>query len=327
GKLENLTMLSLRENRLAELPLEIGNLSSLHVMDVSGNCLKNLPISLASLRLKALWLAENQSQPLLKFQQDIDDVTGEKVSSNKIQLDVARVLTCFLLPQLDYNADEASSEPSVITNNNLKSPSDERQRESQVKFFDPNQDPTAKTTQFVRHDTPHPKELRARHQKYISRVREGNAASLESNEDDDTVTTPGGGGHIVGHNKTGGYNATENNSDNESFKDAQSTFEQRHEREESSNESDDDRPQERHVGFTGDVESSPERPKDREDTEEEGGASKLHRRDTPHHLKNKRITQQHSAKGGSAKEADLKDKVRLTRGGDTGRTMPAFEGT
>lgn len=39
GKLENLTMLSLRENRLAELPLEIGNLSSLHVMDVSGRWL------------------------------------------------------------------------------------------------------------------------------------------------------------------------------------------------------------------------------------------------------------------------------------------------
>lgn len=54
------------------------------------------------------------------------------------------MLTCFLLPQQDYSADEASSEPSVITNNNLKSPSDERQRESQVKFFDPNQDPAAK---------------------------------------------------------------------------------------------------------------------------------------------------------------------------------------
>ncbi|XP_022643701.1 protein lap4-like isoform X4 [Varroa destructor] len=292
GKLENLTMLSLRENRLAELPLEIGNLSSLHVMDVSGNRLKNLPISLASLRLKALWLAENQSQPLLKFQQDVDDVTGEKV------------LTCFLLPQQDYSADEASSEPSVITNNNLKSPSDERQRESQVKFFDPNQDPAAKTTQFVRHDTPHPRELRARHQKYISRVREGNTMSLESNEDDDAVTTPGGG-HNAGNNK--GY--AENNSDNESFKDAQSTFEQRQEREESSNDSDDDRPQERHVGFTGDIDSSPERPRDKPEKEEEGCALKLHRRDTPHHLKNKRITHQQGAKGAAVKEADLIDKV------------------
>ena len=36
GKLEKLTMLSLRENRISELPLEIGNLSSLHVMDISG---------------------------------------------------------------------------------------------------------------------------------------------------------------------------------------------------------------------------------------------------------------------------------------------------
>lgn len=44
-------------------------------------------MSLTTLRLKALWLSENQSQPLLTFQTDEDPDSGEKV------------LTCVLLPQ------------------------------------------------------------------------------------------------------------------------------------------------------------------------------------------------------------------------------------
>lgn len=46
-----------------------------------------LPLTLTTLRLKALWLSENQSQPLLTFQTDMDPESGEKV------------LTCVLLPQ------------------------------------------------------------------------------------------------------------------------------------------------------------------------------------------------------------------------------------
>lgn len=49
--------------------------------------LQNLPFALTNLNLKALWLAENQSQPMLKFQTEDDEKTGEKV------------LTCYLLPQ------------------------------------------------------------------------------------------------------------------------------------------------------------------------------------------------------------------------------------
>lgn len=49
--------------------------------------LQNLPFSLTNLNLKAMWLAENQSQPMLKFQTEDDERTGEKV------------LTCYLLPQ------------------------------------------------------------------------------------------------------------------------------------------------------------------------------------------------------------------------------------
>ena len=54
--------------------------------------LRNLPLTLGSCPLKAIWLSENQATPLLKFQRD-DDENGEKV------------LTCFLLPQQRCSAD------------------------------------------------------------------------------------------------------------------------------------------------------------------------------------------------------------------------------
>lgn len=52
--------------------------------------LQYLPYTLVNLELKAVWLSENQAQPLLTFQTDRDEKTGENV------------LTCFLLPQLSY---------------------------------------------------------------------------------------------------------------------------------------------------------------------------------------------------------------------------------
>lgn len=90
GLCTSLGVLSLRDNKLRKLPAELGNCSALHVLDVSGNQLHNLPYSLVNLQLKAVWLSENQAQPLLTFQPDTDDRTGEQV------------LTCFLLPQLEY---------------------------------------------------------------------------------------------------------------------------------------------------------------------------------------------------------------------------------
>lgn len=55
--------------------------------------LQYLPFSLASLNLKAVWLSKNQAQPMLNFQTDEDEKTGEQV------------LTCFLLPQLEIRGD------------------------------------------------------------------------------------------------------------------------------------------------------------------------------------------------------------------------------
>lgn len=85
-------MLSLRDNRLSQIPAELSKLKQLHVLDLSGNRLLNLPCTLLECDLKAIWLAENQAQPMLKFATDLDAMTGEKV------------LTCYLLPQQQYSA-------------------------------------------------------------------------------------------------------------------------------------------------------------------------------------------------------------------------------
>ena len=74
-------VLSLRENQLTWLPREIGTCSELHVLDVSGNRLQHLPFTLTNLNLKALWLAENQAKPMLNFQTDYDEQTGEQVNN------------------------------------------------------------------------------------------------------------------------------------------------------------------------------------------------------------------------------------------------------
>ena len=63
--------------------------------------LQNLPISLGCCSLTAVWLSDNQVQPLLKFQQDVDDVSGDKV------------LTCFLLPQQPYNIEGTTGEGNL----------------------------------------------------------------------------------------------------------------------------------------------------------------------------------------------------------------------
>lgn len=80
GNCVELGVLSLRDNKLKRLPSELGNCTKLHVLDVSGNQLQYLPYTLVNLQLKAVWLSENQAQPLLTFQTDTDEQTGEQVS-------------------------------------------------------------------------------------------------------------------------------------------------------------------------------------------------------------------------------------------------------
>lgn len=61
--------------------------AALFIFLVGSVRLRNLPVTLSSCSLKAIWLSENQVQPSIKFQQEFDDVTGQMA------------LTCFLLPQ------------------------------------------------------------------------------------------------------------------------------------------------------------------------------------------------------------------------------------
>uniref|UniRef100_A0A803WCN8 Scribble planar cell polarity protein n=1 Tax=Ficedula albicollis TaxID=59894 RepID=A0A803WCN8_FICAL len=170
GGCASLSVLSLRDNRLALLPPELANTSELHVLDVAGNRLQNLPFALTNLNLKALWLAENQSQPMLKFQTEDDEKTGEKV------------LTCYLLPQ----------QPSPSLENLLQNSVDESwtdtnlNRVSVIQFLDEpkgddDEESGAERRGLQRRATPHPSELKVMKKVIEVRRNEVNAARADGN--------------------------------------------------------------------------------------------------------------------------------------------------
>ncbi|NWT75393.1 SCRIB protein, partial [Prunella himalayana] len=179
GGCANLNVLSLRDNRLALLPPELANTTELHVLDVAGNRLQNLPFALTNLNLKALWLAENQSQPMLKFQTEDDEKTGEKV------------LTCYLLPQQP----SPSLAPTVFSSspeNLLQNSVDESwtdtnlNRVSVIQFLDEpkgdeDEESGAERRGLQRRATPHPSELKVMKKVIEVRRSEVNAAKADAN--------------------------------------------------------------------------------------------------------------------------------------------------
>ncbi|KAG8515379.1 Protein scribble, partial [Galemys pyrenaicus] len=151
GGCVSLSVLSLRDNRLALLPPELARTAELHVLDVAGNRLQSLPLALTHLNLKALWLAENQAQPMLRFQTEDDAQTGQ------------RVLTCYLLPQ--------QPPPSLDEPGPQRSPSGSwsdapLSRVSVIQFLEAppgDEDPeevAAEKRGLQRRATPHPSELK-----------------------------------------------------------------------------------------------------------------------------------------------------------------------
>ncbi|XP_044012679.1 protein scribble homolog isoform X14 [Aphidius gifuensis] len=188
GNLNNLGVLSLRDNKLQYLPQEVGQCSALHVLDVSGNRLQYLPYTLINLNLKAVWLSENQAQPMLTFQTDLDEDSGQEV------------LTCFLLPQLEYHATgpHESGKVGVAVggrsngqNNEMReigSSDDENWQEKEasrthsVKFSDDGPD-ADKETQFVRQNTPHPKELKAKAHKLFGKGKNDSRSGSTDEQD------------------------------------------------------------------------------------------------------------------------------------------------
>ncbi|KAJ3641605.1 hypothetical protein Zmor_028105 [Zophobas morio] len=261
GNLHELGVLSLRDNRLTSIPDSLGSCKRLHVLDVSGNRLPHLPYSLLQLDLKAVWLSENQAQPLLTFQTDTDDA-GKMV------------LTCFLLPQQEY-------QPTITATDDAASDEDWEEKEASrthsVKFSDP-QDQDNKETPFVRQNTPHPKELKAKAHKLFSKGQNSlEDSDLQSESLVEAVNPviqrpqtepppppipvqviPEVAEEVMG-------NGAEENS------------------EPSAEDETIDELVPKRVGFTGSIPAA-------EDVDPVARPSRLHRRDTPHHLKNKRIT-------------------------------------
>ncbi|XP_070709535.1 protein scribble homolog isoform X2 [Pempheris klunzingeri] len=179
GGCASLNVLSLRDNRLGKLPAELADATELHVLDVAGNRLQNLPFALTNLNLKAMWLAENQSQPMLKFQTEDDERTGEKV------------LTCYLLPQQPSPSLENLLQNSVDdswTDSNLNRVS-VIQFQEETKAEEEDDEAAAERRGLQRRATPHPSELKVmkkvieerRNEAYTSRP-DGEEDSLDPQE-------------------------------------------------------------------------------------------------------------------------------------------------
>uniref|UniRef100_A0A8C7AS45 Protein scribble homolog n=1 Tax=Neovison vison TaxID=452646 RepID=A0A8C7AS45_NEOVI len=183
-----LSVLSLRDNRLAALPPELAHTAELHVLDVAGNRLRSLPFALTHLNLKALWLAENQAQPMLRFQTEDDAQTGEKV------------LTCYLLPQ--------QPPPSLEDLERQSSPSESRSdvppgRVSVIQFLevpacgDDAEGAAAEKRGLQRRATPHPSELKVMKRGVEERRGEAHCRRPESRtpsplEEDKRLSTESG---------------------------------------------------------------------------------------------------------------------------------------
>uniref|UniRef100_A0A6I8NWA6 Leucine-rich repeat-containing protein 1 n=1 Tax=Ornithorhynchus anatinus TaxID=9258 RepID=A0A6I8NWA6_ORNAN len=180
----SLTVFCVRDNKLTRIPTEVSQATELHVLDVAGNRLQHLPLSMTNLKLKALWLSDNQSQPLLTFQTDTDRTTGEKI------------LTCVLLPQ-------RPSEPSCQENlprcgafeSLVNEMSDETWNEravnrvSAIRFLEDEKDEEENETRtLLRRATPHPGELKNMKKTVENLRNDMNAAKgLDSNKNEDSV--------------------------------------------------------------------------------------------------------------------------------------------
>eukprot|EP00064_Thunnus_orientalis_P017834 superscaffoldBa00003901_g17920 len=174
GGCASLNVLSLRDNRLGKLPPELADATELHVLDVAGNRLQNLPFALTNLNLKAMWLAENQSQPMLKFQTEDDERTGEKV------------LTCYLLPQQPSPSLENLLQNSVDdswTDSNLNRVS-VIQFQEETKAEDEDDEAAAERRGLQRRATPHPSELKV--MKKVIEERRNEAYSSRPDGDEES---------------------------------------------------------------------------------------------------------------------------------------------
>lgn len=145
----------MRDNRINEIPAEIGHISSLRVLNLVNNQLRYLPMSLLKLdKLSALWLSNNQSQPLVPLQQDMCPKSYQMV------------LTCFMLPQVMHKRIELNKEEQI---ENV--PAQAQAHHRRICFASDPTVPVEHTRRLMRAPTPYPKELRAlaKHAKNVQR--------------------------------------------------------------------------------------------------------------------------------------------------------------
>ncbi|XP_054721710.1 protein lap4-like [Uloborus diversus] len=158
--LAQLTVLSLRDNCLYYLPEDIGIMKNLQVLDLCGNRIQYLPISIMFLNLKALWLSENQHQPLLNFQRDFDWKAKREI------------ITCYMLPQqectIDYSVKAETDEKPIASH-------------QRVEFEVESEDEIDKNAELVRHGTPYPKDLKLKVSKLLPLKGKVIKDSLEKN--------------------------------------------------------------------------------------------------------------------------------------------------
>ncbi|XP_047500097.1 mucin-12-like isoform X3 [Penaeus chinensis] len=145
GSCIQLTVLTAASNRLTSVPAELGHLPKLAVLNLCDNLIPHLPVSLTKLKLRALWLSENQNKPQVQLQSDTLPETGQ------------RVLTCFMLPQ-----QVRSHQPEMVVETDTfpgQGWDEQRRAKTLIKFaFDGDVD---KPGRLTRAPTPYPKELKA----------------------------------------------------------------------------------------------------------------------------------------------------------------------
>ncbi|XP_027025169.2 protein scribble homolog isoform X26 [Tachysurus fulvidraco] len=294
GGCASLSVLSLRDNRVGKLPAELADATELHVLDVAGNRLQNLPFSLANLNLKAMWLAENQSQPMLKFQTEDDERTGEKV------------LTCYLLPQQPTpsleNLLQSSVDESWPTDTNLNRVS-VIQFQDQTKTDEEDDETAAERKGLQRRATPHPSELKV--MKNVIEARRNEAYTARPDDDLDSPDTEEkrmSGLSNQSHDSQVSNSTASANSQDETHKvnGIEAELNERHEHEQEDDE-DDTEYTEPTVHF---AEEPIIRGCDEDDDDEDGDRSdgeaqpapfpaekqRLIRKDTPHYKKHFKIT-------------------------------------
>nr|CAD7196036.1 unnamed protein product [Timema douglasi] len=144
GSCSNLTIISVRNNKLQEVPAELGHLPSIRMINLSENLLCNLPVSILKLsHLTALWLSNNQNTPLVTLHKEIDKETRQTVCVN------------FMLPQTIQ--DRYVALPKGTANNS----NEEHTPRSHPHIWFATETTEDKSCGLLRAPTPYPKELRA----------------------------------------------------------------------------------------------------------------------------------------------------------------------